>query len=239
MDRTKKTVIAALLGVGNIGLPLPETDQIARVIKSLRDRPTTPMKGLNQAVLNFAGPYIETDEHEDIFVAEARGFLKNLRTEEPAKDYWPDVFKRYEEAEAQLQTPPDELMSDGPGPTILRREDLPLKPEAGIPSSDQSARYQYEVSHLPDLIRSDEQLRSYLNNMAQRGWRFTAQIGMDTMIFEREVQRPAVQITRENITLPDQEQSEPPEPPGPTDEGLSDEEWFERYGAKKEPEQEK
>jgi hypothetical protein len=91
-------ILAAMCAVTNMGQAMPSAEQISFAIKGKR---SSNVSSLSSTVIYFAEQYMETDEHQDIFEADARSFIKDLRNDEAkGLQTWPDIYKRYEEAEA-------------------------------------------------------------------------------------------------------------------------------------------
>lgn len=87
------TIMAAMLGISNLGMGLPKKEEVARA-KEAERQPT-----LASAVLDFGRRYMENDEQYAMFVEEAKVFEKDLRAR-PAecRKWWPDAFALYEGA---------------------------------------------------------------------------------------------------------------------------------------------
>lgn len=91
-DKFAQKTLAALLSISNMGMPLPTREEVQK-FKQIKD--TT----LQEAVVYFGRQHMETDEHEKMFLTEAKGFSKELRSMEmvDVRKTWPDVFDLFAE----------------------------------------------------------------------------------------------------------------------------------------------
>lgn len=71
MNEPKLSVVAALAATSNLGLTLPDARAVERRIR--------PHVSVLVCMADFAGQFVETDEHEDIFNDEAERWHKALR----------------------------------------------------------------------------------------------------------------------------------------------------------------
>jgi hypothetical protein len=83
-------VLAGMFAVSNMGQNLPDTKLIAR---AKANPPTTA----SSCAVYFAGQYMETDEHEAMFTAEVRMWLRDLRPLDMTQiaATWPGVVTAY------------------------------------------------------------------------------------------------------------------------------------------------
>ena len=84
------TVLAAIFARSNMGMGLPDAKDVARV-KSWND------PELQSVVMNFCAQFMETDEHERIFVSEGKGWVKDLKKRDREYLYrvHPEIAKLY------------------------------------------------------------------------------------------------------------------------------------------------
>lgn len=95
----KNHILAAILAVSNMGMELPSPEKVSFAIKGKR---TSNVSSLSGTVIYFAEQYMETDEHQSMFEAEARSFMKDVANEKKARKSWPDIYDLYERAEALI-----------------------------------------------------------------------------------------------------------------------------------------
>ncbi len=91
--KQQKMIVAAMFARTNMGQPNPTVEQVRRQF-------TRPPEHLSTPVMAFCEQYMETDEHQRIFMAEARSWMrdKNLSTLEAIQQIWPDVGALIESA---------------------------------------------------------------------------------------------------------------------------------------------
>lgn len=99
MQDTKRIFMAALCGITNIGLPVPETRDLRIVRQLISDGKYT----LGDAVDHFASGYYENDDHQKTFRGEAHAWYdRNMKTADYLPKFnkaWKDSFaKRWETA---------------------------------------------------------------------------------------------------------------------------------------------
>lgn len=90
LTKSQKMIVAAMFARTNMGQPPPSVEDVAQLFASNNRQPFTH---LSMPVNTLCGQYMEADEHERIFLAEARGWLrdKNLNTLESITEIWPDA----------------------------------------------------------------------------------------------------------------------------------------------------
>lgn len=92
-NESQLNVVAALFARGNMGQLQPSVGEIKRAFGN--EKAT-----LNDAVEMLCQQFMENDEHYDIFLEEAKGWVKNkkLRSLETIRSVWPDYANLIEEA---------------------------------------------------------------------------------------------------------------------------------------------
>lgn len=93
MDKSKVNVIAAMLARGNMGMPDPD---LYEVTSAKSEKNIT----LDSAVVGFCQQFMESDDHYDLFMGEAEGFVAilNSRPEEESARVWARYFDLYDRA---------------------------------------------------------------------------------------------------------------------------------------------
>lgn len=94
MDSRMRVILSAAFAVSNMGQPRPSSADIKR-LKEGRE-PT-----LESAVMFLAERYMETDEHQSIFMDEAQSWFDTFGDTTQVASYRSssaDLFKLYEEA---------------------------------------------------------------------------------------------------------------------------------------------
>jgi len=84
-----QTILAAIFARSNLGMALPDT--------SLVQRAKTGNPTLESSVVLFCGEFMESEEHEEMFLLEAKGWLRQLKrmSREKIKSTWPDIGTLY------------------------------------------------------------------------------------------------------------------------------------------------
>ena len=97
IDRKKVMVLAGVLAVTNMGQPMPEVGAVVSALKF-------PPRNAEDAAIAFCGHLIESDEQLAVFSEEASMWVKLLqqKSEEQARQSWPDHFALLDRAEAML-----------------------------------------------------------------------------------------------------------------------------------------
>jgi hypothetical protein len=75
-DKTRFT-LAAIMARSNMGMPLPDVETVKRMIKY------GGHNTISSAVCDVCDQYMETDEHQQMFEDEARGWYKHHRKLSP------------------------------------------------------------------------------------------------------------------------------------------------------------
>lgn len=85
--------VAAVFARSNMGKDLPKVDDVRRTIKNVHT-------DLEEAVMTFCGDYMESDEHYQFFMDEAKMWKrhKDLKTMERIEAIWPHMAKLFKEA---------------------------------------------------------------------------------------------------------------------------------------------
>lgn len=91
LSNKELNILAAMFARSNMGMAPPTDKHIAR-LKSCRT-----IK-LDSAVEDICGQFIETNEHFEIFYAEAKSWVKYLKHEEDARTIHKDIFEQFERA---------------------------------------------------------------------------------------------------------------------------------------------
>lgn len=83
-------ILPAIFARSNMGHGLPDASAVA----ADRRRTTTTLQG---CVIHYAGHLMETDEHEEMFLEEARSWVKTLRRDGKSKtcQFHPDIGALY------------------------------------------------------------------------------------------------------------------------------------------------
>jgi len=94
IDEKQRCILAAILAVSNLGMGRPEPSRVAEA------KASPYCTTLQDAVIKFGQQYMESDEHEEIFMLEARGFYRDLGPKRLAGSMraWRDLFDMYEKA---------------------------------------------------------------------------------------------------------------------------------------------
>lgn len=94
MDKKMVNVLAGMFSCTNIGLPMPSVDDVAWAKKNMANHSHISM------MEHFCGSYIESDEMEELFRAEADSWHVQLSemSEDQARSIWPDAFETYDKA---------------------------------------------------------------------------------------------------------------------------------------------
>jgi len=89
----ERTVLAAWFARSNMGQNPFKRDRLIELLTPKERWPLT----LQSAVITICGEFMESDEHEDIFLKEAKGWFKDFgprgkyKTREAIIKTWPDV----------------------------------------------------------------------------------------------------------------------------------------------------
>ena len=96
-EQSKLSYVAAMISHSNLGLDLPLPENLLWM-RHGRDNPH--VVNVESAVASISGHLIESDEMENIFYEEARGWLSTLSELglEKARTEYPEFFKLYEDA---------------------------------------------------------------------------------------------------------------------------------------------
>jgi hypothetical protein len=83
-------VIAALFARSNTGMDLPKAAELRRMMMN-----ASPLTTLGSAVVGMCEPYMETNEHQRMFMDEAKMWMrdKKLATLESIAKVWPDMSR--------------------------------------------------------------------------------------------------------------------------------------------------
>jgi hypothetical protein len=86
--KAQSYVIAALFARSNAGMDLPRVDELKWMMVS-----ASPLTSLTSAVVGMCGKYMETNEHQRMFVDEAKMWMKDkkLASLESIAKVWPDM----------------------------------------------------------------------------------------------------------------------------------------------------
>jgi len=94
-------VAAGIFGVTNMGQPMPDERTVQNAIKAVTN-PSNPRfkANLDTMVEYFAQPYIESEEHYEIFRDEMQMWLDTFNKEgtEHIQNTWPDTWALYQRA---------------------------------------------------------------------------------------------------------------------------------------------
>ena len=101
MPERKRIVCSAILAISNLGMPRPSAHDVARVLKRF-DEPKryshTPRSIVESAVTSLGQQYMESDEHQRMFTAEAMSFYKDKTLAHSLATCWKDIDAIYEAA---------------------------------------------------------------------------------------------------------------------------------------------
>lgn len=84
-------IMAAILARSNMGMGYPPAERIADLKRAALKHPVS----LDSAVVTFCEQFMESDEHYNIFMSEARSFIKDLRKN---IEHYVDAYVEYEAA---------------------------------------------------------------------------------------------------------------------------------------------
>jgi hypothetical protein len=89
-------ILAAVFARSNMGQLRPSAAELARVVRSGREKNT-----LHGCVIMLCEQYMETNDHEEMFLDEAGGWARTLSREsvETTRRKHKDIVELYEEAE--------------------------------------------------------------------------------------------------------------------------------------------
>jgi hypothetical protein len=96
LDEMAYVILAGVFALTNMGQPLPTQSSIENAIKDYRN-PRINWT-IESSAIHFCGHLYESDEHEEIFLNEAKGWYKELKRHSDAKKYWNSTITLYENA---------------------------------------------------------------------------------------------------------------------------------------------